>query len=347
MKTLIYLLTLAFLSSLTAMADLVVTKDGSRINGRILGIEDGKLKIATSFAGEIEIPKEQIDQFSTEEEIFLSFESGESYRGVVSGSSGGDLVVKTDDGDLSTTLAQVAESWQPSATSPAERRRQAAMKELERRWAYEASVDLTGKSGNTESFGLAGSFTAELEGPHDKLRFFVSTNFEETDEVKAADEAMGSVEYEHNFSPNWNWYVRTALGRDAIKDIDLISNTAGGFGYIVSDTERRELTIRGGVGYRYEAYETRDDLSSASLDFGIFHEEALSWGTLVNRVTYTPALDDFGNYRLIQDSSLTLPLEMEGWRIRIGLRNAFDSEVDASLEELDTTYYVRMVLNWE
>jgi len=335
MKTLITLLTLAFLSSLAAMADLVVTKDGSRINGRIIGIENDKLKIATPFAGEIEIPKDQIDQFSTEEEIFLSFESGTSYRGVVSGSSGGGLVVETDDGELTTTLAQVEESWQPSATSPAERRRQAAIKELERKWAYEASVDLTGKSGNTESFGLAGSFTAELEGPHDKLRFFVSTNFEETDEVKAADEAMGSVDYEHRFSPNWNWYVR------------LISNTAGGFGYVVSDTERRELNIRGGIGYRYEAYEMRDDLSSASLDFGIFHEEVLTWGTLVNRVTYTPALDDFGNFRLIQDSSLTLPLEMEGWRIRIGLRNAFDSEVDASLEELDTTYYVRMVLNWE
>ncbi len=358
MKKLCSFLTAGVIIVSSLEADTIVTKNGSSINGRILGIEGGKMKIETDFAGEIEVDKAQIDHFSSDNPIFVSFESGSSYVGKVTGKQNGELTIETQDGDLSTSMDKVDESWQPGTQSPAARRQAAEMAKLERKWSYEAAFDLTGKSGNSDSTGLGTSFRAKLEGPKDTLQFYARANFEETDDVRSADDSRAGVDYANSFNDKWNWYVRSEFGRDVIKDIELYTNTAAGFGYTFTKTETRELNVRGGIGYRFEAYDdilqpdgsfiARPDLSSASADFGLFHEEKMAWGRLVNRLTYTPAFDDFANFRAVHDTSLELPMKSENYSIRLGLSNDYDSEADLSgKDELDTTYYIRLVLNWD
>ncbi|MEM9157880.1 MAG: DUF481 domain-containing protein [Verrucomicrobiota bacterium] len=351
MKNLTALIAILSLIAWNANADVVKTKDGSVINGQIQGIEDGKLKIKTAFGVDIEVAKDQIDTFTTEGDIFVSMESGASYKGKVSGAAGGNLTVATPDGELKTSLAMVNESWTPDQTSPAEKRKAAELKELKRKWAYQSSFDLSGKSGNSDATGLAGTFRATLAGSQDKLELYAAANFQETDGDKSADDARGGVQYSNKISDKYNWYVRTEFGRDAIKDIDLFTNLSAGFGRVFVDNEATHFDIQGGIGYRYEAYDDttlgREDLSAASLDFGAFHSQTYSWGKWTNRLTFTPTIEDLGNFRLIQDSAVTLPLKKEGWSLRFGLKNDYDSEAVDPTEELDTTYYSRLILNWD
>ncbi len=358
MKKLIPLFLVGVITVSCLEADTIVTKNGSSIYGKIIGIEGGKMKVATDFAGEIEIDKAQIDHFSSDEPIFVSFESGSSYVGKVTGTENGELTIATQDGDLSTSIDKVNESWQPGTESPAAKRQAAELAKLERKWSYEAAFDLTGKSGNSDSTGLSTSFRAKLTGPDDTLQFYARANFEETDDVRSADDSRAGVDYANSLNDKWNWYVRSEFGRDVIKDIELYINTAAGFGYTFTKTERRELNVRGGIGYRFESYDDillpdgsfvpRADLSSASADFGLFHQENMKLGRLVNRLTYTPAFDDFANFRAVHDSSLELPMKSENYSIRLGLSNEYDSEADLSdKDELDTTYYIRLVLNWQ
>src|SRR5690606_6117733 len=109
------------------------------------------------------------------------------------------------------------------------------------RWRYEAAFDLTGKTGNRESTGMATSFRATLEGPDDKLEFSARANFEDTDGLKSADDARGGVDYSNNFSDKYSWYARTLFGYDAIKDIEQMFTVAAGIGYDVYDTDLRQL----------------------------------------------------------------------------------------------------------
>lgn len=345
----------------TLNADVVVTKNGSSINGKVIGIDGGKLTVETDFAGTLEIDQAQVSSFTTEEPIYLTTESGSTYLGPVEGSDE-SLTVHSSDGSTTTEIASVTESWQPGSESPSAVRQQELIAKLDRKWAYEAAFDLTGKSGNKDSNGLATSFRATLKGPHDKLEFFGLALFDETDGEKSADQAFGGVDYSNKFASHVNWYVRTEFGYDAIKDIEQMFNISGGFGYTFSDNERRFLNLRGGVGYLYEGYDDipvlddqgnvidfmpRSASSSASMDFGLAHKEFFTWGTLSNRLTYTPTINDFGNFRLVQDSSIELPTKAEGWSVRVGLSNRYDSEASVGgLEELDTTYYIRMVLKW-
>ncbi len=338
---------LALIASL-AYADVIVTKNGSTINGTVVGIDGGKITVKTDFAGEIVIEQAQVASFSTDNPVYLTIVNGSTYLGPVRGDASG-IEVASSEGSLATDVASVTESWQPGTQSPSAKRQAATVDALKRKWAYEAAFDFTGKSGNSESTGLAAAFRATLKGAEDKLEFFAATNFEETDDSKSADDFRAGVDYSNNFSNKYNWYVRSEFGRDIVKGIETYSAAAAGFGYTFSDTATRSLNVRAGLGYRFESYDDddRDSSNLASLDFGLLHKEVYSWGSLVNRLTITPAIEDFSNFRLNHDSSVELPLKAEGWSIRAGVSNTYDSEADLSdKEELDTTYYLRMVLKW-
>ncbi len=357
------------LAASLAQADTVVTQDGSTINGTILGIDDGKITVATSFAGEIVIEQSKIASFTTDAPIYLTVENGATYLGPVVGSSSG-LAIADANGEANVTLSQVKESWQPGEKSPTALRQEAELAELQRSWAYQAAFDLTGKTGNSDATGLATAFTATLAGPDDSLEFFARINSSETDGEKSADDARGGVTYTNEFGDAWNWYVRSEAGFDAIKDIDLFFTAAAGFGRTFVENDVQNLSVRGGLGYTFEEYSafpadaddnpvsgvddpdfvrfaSREETSSASLDFGLFHKYVFNWGTMNNTLTYNPTIDDFGNFRAVHDTSFDLPLKAEDWSIRIGLNNTYDSEAEVSgLDELDTTYYIRMILRW-
>ena len=71
---------------------------------------------------------------------------------------------------------------------------------------------------------------------------------------------------------------------------------------------------------------------------------------MTNSLTYVPKFEDFGDYRLKQDSAVELPLGLSDfWKLRLGVSNAYKSfiPVDSELEKLDTTYYTRLILSWE
>ncbi len=321
-------------------ADTIVTKGGSTINGKILGIDGGKISVKTDFAGKISIDQKLVESITTDEEVYVSLEDGSTVHGPVSGQDG-TLTVAAPTGTVSTTIAAIDETWMPGEKSPT----QIA---AERKWTYEAAFDLTGKSGNKDSNGLGTNFRATLKGAEDTLAFFAKANFQEVDGDKSADNARGGVDYSNNFGKNYNWYVRTEFGYDAIKDIDQFFTVSGGFGYVFTDTDTRKLDVRGGLGYLSENYGaiSREDTGAASFDLGLNHKETFKWGTWVNRATYTPTVEDFANFRFIYDTSVELPLKSEGWSIRTGLNFDYNSEVVGTEKELDTTYYIRMVLKW-
>ncbi|OUW15302.1 MAG: hypothetical protein CBD18_09300 [Opitutales bacterium TMED158] len=350
MKTLIAITVAFILGASAAFADVIVTKSGSTINGKIQGIDSGKITVATDFAGEIAIDQAQVESIATDEPIFVSLESGASYVGTLTGDGGRSLTVDTQDGEMKTSIDKLTESWQPGVKSPTEVRRDAEMEKLKRKWGYQAAFDMTGKSGNSDSTGLGMSFRATLQGPDDKLEFFSRANFEETDGSKSADDARAGVDYSNQINDDWNWYISSELGRDVIKDTDLFVSTAAGFGYNIANTETRFINVRGGIGYRFENYSVlgREELSAASLDFGLEHKETLKWGKLVNRIKFTPTVEEFGSFRLFQDTAFDLPLKAERYSVRVGFSNDYDADADLSgKDELDTTYYIRLVLNWD
>lgn len=323
--------------------DVVETKSGARITGTVQSIDGSAIVIDTDFAGEIRVKQQEVVSVVTEKPLTIRLASGTTLVGVLrsDGANRSVQVVGTD-GVLTTSIDKVAATWAPGGKDP-------AVAALERSWAYEAAVDVTGKTGNREQLGTAFSFRATLATPQDSLQFYAAYDRQEVDGDKSADQLEVGVDYQNNFSGKYSWYVRDEGGFDRVKEIELYNVAAAGFGYDLIKQSKQTLTTRIGLSFRYEGYESpgTENLKSAGLDFGLNHKYVFDFGTVVNRLSYVPTFEDFANYRATHESFLEMPFSAAQWKLRLGLSNDYNSKPSAGVEKLDTTYFTRLVLSWK
>ncbi len=331
----------AAILTLRAYADVVETNNGARLVGEIEKIAEGHIIMKTAYADVITIKQSDVTSITTDQPISVRLESGTVLEGTLT-SQNGEVQISGADGRLTTSVPRIAAIWPAGAKDP----RIAA---LERSWAYEAAVDIAGKSGNSEQLGTQVSGRATLKTDRDTLQFYTAYNRQVTDDVKAADEFKAGVDYANNFSGKRSWYVRTEGGFDRVKDIDLYNVSAVGLGYDFIKEPNHTLTGRAGISYRYEGYgnPASEDVSSAGLDLGLNHEWTFTNSRIINRLSIVPTFDDFGNFRLTHESFYEIPLSIPAWKLRIGISNDYNSEPGFGVEELDTSYFTRLVLTWK
>lgn len=320
-------------------ADTVETKSGARIVGKVEKIDGGSVVVSTDYAGTITIKQGEVTSITTDAPVAVRLSSGTRVDGTVSSGPNGAVSVATADGTISTNLGAVAASWAAGAIDPA----------LDRHWAYEASADLAGKTGNSEQLGTAVDFRASLKTLKDLLQFYAGYNRQVAEGVKSADQLKLGVDYSNNFSGRYSWYARNEGGFDRVKDVELFNVAAVGGGFDLIKKPKHTLTGRAGLSFRYEGYKNPAtvDVKSAGLDFGFNNEMEFSNSKLVNRLSWVPTFEDFSVYRLTHESYLQLPIANSAWKLRVGVSNDYNSAPPAGLDNLDTSYFTRLVLNWK
>jgi len=342
LRTLCALCGFAFLGISPLGADTVETTDGSKMQGKILKVDSGVIEIDTPYAGILKIKQASVASFTTDAPVSVRFSDGNTVIGKVVGGSG---EIKVAGGSVSATgtIGNVTAAWLPGQDSPEVRQ----MKAQERKWKFEASADVLGKSGNSDSLAASLGFRATLVGPKDKLGFYASYARAEQNSNTTANQAKGGVDYSSNFSDKYSWYVREEIGTDKIQGLDFYSNTAAGLGFDWLKTDKQVLTVRTGLAYRYESYNNGTDVSAPALDLALIHDYTAGTWKIGNRLTFLPTFEDFGVYRIIHDSFFETPIASGPWKIRVGLANDFNSEPLPGKKDLDTTYYTKFVLGWE
>jgi hypothetical protein len=349
MKKLLIILNLSLILSVKLLADLVITTDGARLTGTIITIDEGSLILETDYAGTLTIAQDKVASIETDEPIFVRLQSGATLKGAVQRSSDNQLRLISTDGTLETDMQRIQNSWRPDATDPEVVRHEAEVKRLSRRWLYEATFDMLGRSGNTSEFGLGSNFSANLKGPDDSLRFYGTYEYRERNGTRTADRVIGGGEYENFPTKFYGWYLRSQLDTDRIRQVDLRSNSAGGASFRLINKEKHSLTARTGIGYEYTSFTTNTpDSSEGVVDLGLNHRKQLNGIFLLrNRLVFTSAFDDFGDYRAVHESSLEFPIgSSRFWSVRTGITNEYESKPEAA-KRLDTIYFTRMVLSWD
>lgn len=328
--------------AVNAIADVVETKGGARLVGKVTNIDASSVTLTTDYAGKLVIKKSEVTSLQTDDAQFVRLSGGTVMAGVVKPAADGKIQIAGEDGVITTSVDKVAATWAPGAKDP-------AVAALETKWNYEVAVDISGKTGNREEFGSAVSARAKRVGPHDVLQFYTAYKRQETDGATSADQFKAGMDYSNNFSGRKSWYVRDEAGFDRVKDIDLYNIAGAGLGYDFIKEKQQILTGRLGLAFRYEGYinPATEDLKSMGLDTGLHHEYTFTNAKLVNDLTYVPAFEDFTNYRAVHESYLEIPLTFERWKLRIGVNNDYTSQPGAGVDKLDTTYFTRFVLNWK
>jgi putative salt-induced outer membrane protein YdiY len=340
LRTVLILAGLALAVS-SASADVVETKNGARIVGKITKIEGGKIFVTTDYAGDLAIKQSEVTGLITDVPMVVRLEGGITMQGTMV-SEDRTTRINGAYGQRVIQVDKIAAIWATNGEDPEVVARR-------HHWSYEASLDVTGKTGNSEELGTAGAFRATFKTPDDTLQLYTAYNRQVSDGVTSADQFKLGVDYADNFSGRTSWYARDEGGFDRVKDIDLYDTAAAGLGYDVIKVPKHLLTIRAGLSYRYENYGNpmEEDLKSAGLDFGLNHEWEFKTSKLVDRLTYTPAFEDFSNFHFTHESFYEIPLLDPAWKLRLGVSNDYTSKPGPGIERLDTSYFTRLVLSWK
>lgn len=335
------LLACAALAAARLRADSVDTRGGSHLVGKVTSIADGVVTLATDYSDDIKIKQKEIVALTTDKPVAVRLASGTRFDGTVSAAPGGGVQIAGADATATTTVGKIQAVWAAGAEDP----QVAAMR---RHWSYEASVDVTGTSGNKDSLGTQAGFKAKLATPQDTLQFYTAYNRQVNENEKSADQFKAGLDYAAQFTPRESWYVRDEGGFDRVMAIKFYDVAAAGVGYDVIKTGPELLTGRFGLSYRYEGYTKTglSALSSAGLDVELNHEYHFRDAVLENKLVYVPAFQDFGNYRLTHESTYTIPLHEPNWKLQLGLSNDYDSKPPRGIKRLDTTYFSRFLLDW-
>jgi len=332
--------------ALAARADRIELTDGSVVFGKLVSAEAGKFKVETAFAGTIEIAQDKIKGFTTDEAVNVGLAAGRTVQGRVEQSEAGLKVVAAD-GTMSASPAKVTTVWRVGTDSPETRQLKEQAAKLERKWAYEASVTIAGRTGGSEKFAGAVGLKATLESAQDKLIFALQAEKAEDNGVETANRQFGSADYSSFFSPLNVWYVRSSLEKDAIKALDLRSNTSFGVGRKLIKKDLQDLELRAGISYVYETYANGTKFDSPGLDLTLTHAYTFKTGKLNNVLTYTPAFKDFNNYRAHHETTYEMPITASLWKLKTGISNDYTSIPQPGVDRLDTLYFTSLILNWK
>lgn len=330
---------LVLLGAGSLVADTVEIKNGARIVGKITKIDGGSVVVSTDYAGTITIKQAQVVSIATDAPIAVRLASGTRFDGQVTAGPGGSIQIAGSDGTITTTMEKVAASWTAGKVDPA----------VDRHWDYEASVDVSGKTGNKEQLGTAAELRATLKTTQDTLQVYSMYNRQVSDGAKSADQLKLGIDYSNNFAGRYSWYMRDEGGFDRVKDIELYNIAALGLGRDLVKRPDQTLTGRLGLSFRYEGYKNpvTPDVKSAGLDLGINSDMQFGDSRLVTRIAYVPTFEDFANYRFTHESYYQIPLTHPAWKLRIGVSNDYNSMPPPRVEKLDTAYFTRLVLNWQ
>ena len=344
LRTFLILTVLAFGAAHLA-ADVVETKSGAKLIGKITKIADGTVTLATDYAGEIAIKQSEVTSLATDDAVAVRLASGTRIDGRVS-TAAGTMQVAGKDGTVSTAIDQVAASWAAGAEDP-------QIVAARRHWTIQTSADIVGRQGNTKSTGIGAGFVASLVSPQDALKFYGAHDYATTTtaagvKTKNADATKGGVDYQSFFSENFGWFVRSELGKDSVAGIKLRSTTDAGASFRLIKSDAQSLVGRLGAGYRFESYPVGPNNQGAVASTGLHYSYTLNkYASLVTDLQYLPALKDVADYRFIHDSAIELPLAADFWKLRLGVVNDYNSRPPGGRENLDTTYYTRLLLRWK
>ncbi len=331
-----------------AWADSVKILDGSVIKGKIIGMVDGNLTIQTSFTGKIKVPYTKIASIKSEKEISLRLLDNRTFDGIIEQSDDNSLTIRNS--EQSFSLSEIKHLWDAESTDPLILEAQKNAMAMQMKWKHAIGFDLTGASGNSESFGLGIRLDSSLGNRMREYDFYLSYLNSTKEDVAIVEETTLGVNYDSRFFEKLSWYAKADLENDRLEEVDLRATSAIGLKYSWIEAKNYKTSVRGGAAFRFEELgsDSVKNLSEPGLDFGLEHSQNLKdFLSLESDLSYIPNINDFSDFLFRKDTALILPLDKkQDWKIRSGLAGTYNSTPVPGKEEMDLKYYLRVVYDF-
>ncbi len=324
-----------------ANADTVMTTNGSTLTGTIKTIHQGIVTLTTDYAGDIQIKQEFVARILTDEPVLARnttnyLDAATSEKLDLSAEAG--IPVKT---------AYRSGDPDPDAPKPP------------KHWAFSAGVNLNGKSGNTESFGVGLIGDAVYTSGNHLLKLYGRYDYERVDGTLQTKLLNFGEDYEYRLCPMSGVYARNDNLQNEMQNIKWRTYNAAGYSvYLWRNMDEHgnaidsTLRLRLGLGYEYSMYYEQDgqedvDEESVSLDSGLWFRQRLCKDTYWNtEITFEPSLENSDHMYARHESRLEFPFFFAGVKQEMGILNEYVSDPGDDKEKVDTFWFIRLRAVW-
>ena len=226
----------------TALADTIHMKNGDRLTGTIIMMENNVLTFKTSYAGDIKIAWDEITHVETDTSVHVVLGDQTSAHGMVKTTSSGDLQLQSE--NLMEPLQ--FHTGHVTGINPPD------IPPVKVTGRINAGVDIKRGNTDTDAYHIDGEVIARTEA--NRYTIGAEANREEESEQKTADNWLLYTGYDHFFSQKWFFYTNANFEQDDFKDLDLRTTVGAGAGHQFFETEEKNLSLRGGLAYVNEDY---------------------------------------------------------------------------------------------
>jgi putative salt-induced outer membrane protein YdiY len=243
---------LTFLSLLPAAvnADELRLKNGDRLSGQVVRMEEKKLTFKTSYAGEISVKWQEVANLQTNKPIKIVLSDETTLKGKPKPAEEGKMKIKMGKivETVSFNLAEVkAINPKPKVTEPPVKMK------------GHVNVGLTSTRGNTETstHHMDGEFVARTV--KNRYTLGAEINRAEDDGEKTVNNVRGYAKYDHFLTEKWFLYSSASAEKNEFKDLNLRTDLGIGAGYQFFETPMMNLSLETGLAYVNEDYDEGQD----------------------------------------------------------------------------------------
>ncbi len=283
-----------------AIADELVLKNGDKLTGKVVSMENGKLIFNTSYAGDISIDWGNVSSMKTDEPAAFLLNNGTLIKGAVVPAGGNKVTLDTDSslGSPPLNLAEV------TAINP-------KYLPQEVKLSGRANVALAARSGNTNTTNY--NLSGEVQARTDKSRYTLGAEFnrEEDEGRRTVNNGLAYAKYDHFLTKKLYFYANTLFEKDKMADLNLRSSLGIGLGYQVWESHKTNLSLETGISYVNEDYDVGDDNNYAAFRWAVNYDRYI-WNDFLQFFHFHEGmigLEDTSDITIRSRTGLRMPLK--------------------------------------
>ena len=321
-KIMFFALGLLITMTRSGIADEISLKNGDRITGEVVGMQDNKLIFKTAYAGEITIVWEDVQRVKTDRPIKVVLKDETSLEGIGESVESAKMKLDSDkiEEPVSFNLSDV-KTINPAPKKPVH-------------LTARANVGLSNQRGNTDTdnYYLDGEFVARTE----KNRYTVTGRYNEerSDGVQTAKSALGYGKYDHYLSEKWFLFANTLFEHDEFKDLNLRSTIGASPGYQFFETPLLNLSVSAGLAWVDENFDLAEDNSYPAGQWFVNYDQYLfkKFMQLFHKQNGYVSLEDSNDWFLKTQTGVRFPL-YKGLTATVQYNYDYDNQPSAAASE--------------
>ncbi len=320
-------------------------ENGDRLTGALVAIAGGVWKFR--FGGnEAEFPVSLVAAIQTDDPIGVRLADGTVVATTINAGPAG-LQMVTADGTTQTVPPSALEAvGAPNNLAALVPVPIGFFRPIGRFWSANTAVGFSDKSGNSRARGISGTFELARRSPKDRLTLTAGFNREQSEVAESGFETTVSKYYAQlqvDVFLNARIFVFTSTRqeRDRFQDISLRSTYNVGLGYQAVTTDATDLRFSLSGGARRESFISGGAETAGVAALGSAFRQTVGPAILAWQIDVTPNVQEFSDFRLVSDASITAPL-YKGIGVRFGILNEHNSQPQPGIKKHDLLVTTRL-----